>query len=326
MGSVDQPSVTVSWNENVARTRTSPTALGLVLLFVGLLILTLVAAKAQQQSDGGDRKSGRLGPSDVPALISVLLDPADKRKPWHSSPDTPGHLKWGSSDPKLAALKALIEIGDSRVVPVLERLLREPPKDYVISPASLSGALYLLTGKRYTYNDYRGLTKLYEPEPLIEEEWRERFRPDLKPVNGLTASLQIRAPQSPQSAWLGSKSLVLTVSMTNHGRQAIEIDLAPESFVFSAVGGTGKRTNVSASDLPQVQPTGTIEIIQPGKTVSRTWTIEKLAQSSLSRTWTTSNITLRCEYRSPRRRSAIPRWRGEELLSNSVTRFYFQNE
>jgi hypothetical protein len=224
----------------------------------------------------------------------------------------------------MGAIAALAEIGDLRAVPVLERLLRNPPEGNMF-PGNLAHALYLLTGKSYEYKDIRGQTKLYVPVPITEEKWRARSRPDLKPVDGLTAGLQMRGARATPDDWLGSKPLVLTVSITNHSQEAVEVDLSPERFVFFAVGGIGERTNVPARDLPRPQPNGTIEVIQAGKIVGRTWTIEKLAQSSLSRSWTTSGVIIRCEYASPPNQTRS-RWRGTGLVSNSVSGFYFQKQ
>ena len=328
MPTVDKSGVTPYSVRATATIRRSLPTFRSTLLFAAVLVLTLAAANAQQnerRADAVGEKVKKLGPEDVPFLIAVLARPGNQRVPWYSKAGEPGPFTWGFSHPKTAAVLSLGEIGDLRAVPVLECLLRNPPKDFEVFPVNLAHSLYLLTGKSYQYEDNEGRRRPYLPLPLIEEKWRQRSRPDLKPVDGLTADLQIRGPGSPPEGWLGSKSLVLVVSIANHSQQAVEVELSPERFAFSAVGGSGERSTVAASDLPPPQPGDRIETIQVGKTVSRTWTIEKLAQSSLSRSWTTSGIIIRCQYQSPPNRPRN-RWRGTELVSNSVSRFYFQSE
>ena len=187
---------------------------------------------------------------------------------------------------------------------------------------NVAHALYLITGQSYEYKDYDGVQKLYEPSPLTEEEFRKRARPDLKATAGLIASLEIGGNDPGGVAWIGNRPLNIELAITNQSSRRIEIDASTDNFVFSSVSGAGERIVTSASLLPSPDSGGArLVVLSPGQKLKLRWVVE-LKDSPLSRGWI-GYVNIKCVYTNPQKHKHQVMWRGEQLVSNSVERFYF---
>jgi hypothetical protein len=229
---------------------------------------------------------------------------------------------WIVTDVRGAIITALGLIGDKRAVPVLKRYLKKPLKNREVFTGNVAHALYQITGKSHEYKDYDGEQKLYVPSPRAEEEFRTRSRPDLKATEGLTASLDIEGHgQDLTGAYLlGNRQLVINLAIANQSKRVIEIDASADNFLFSSVAG--ERTNTPASLLLSAEASAEIAVIKPGKTLRLRWVVEKLRESPLSRGWV-GYVYIKCIYNNPRKNKSGASWRGEQLISNSVERYYF---
>jgi hypothetical protein len=158
---------------------------------------------------------------------------------------------WVVITPKAKIVDALGEIGDRRAIPLLERYLRAPPVGF--DPSHYASALFLITGVRYQYRDSQNKLTRYVPGEVAEEEFRRRSRPDLVPVEGLTAALEIgvtgRQAGWGGGTWVGSEPLIIQVSITNHSNRSRTVSLSADRFVFSSLNPAG-RTNTTAAELP----------------------------------------------------------------------------
>jgi len=205
---------------------------------------------------------------------------------------------------------------------VLKKYLKRPLSNDEVFTGNVAHALYLITGKSYEYKDYDGEHKLYEPAPGTEEEFRKRARLDLKPTAGLIAALEIEGHDSGGVAWVGNRPLNVNLVITNQSTSPIEIDASKNNFVFSSVAGDGERRVTPASWLPSPEPSGADQVvISPGQKLELRWVV-KLKDSPLSRGWI-GYVNIKCVYINPHKHKQGVMWRGEELVSNSVERYYF---
>ena len=259
----------------------------------------------------------------VPKMLQVLQSSRLLNTTEHViAKDKNSLTKWVRTDVRDAIVNSLGLIGDKRAVAVLEKYLKRPLRNHEVFTGNVARALYLITGKSYEYIDYDGLTKLYIASPLTEEEFRKRARPDLKPTAGLTASLEIPGHGPSGEYWIGNSRMNINLVITNHSKRAIEIDASRESFVFSSVSGNGKRTDTPAKLLPSPTPSGAgLVVIVPGQKFTLTWVVE-LKDSSLSVGWS-GYVNIKCVYTNPQRQRRGTIWRGGQLVSNSVERFYY---
>jgi hypothetical protein len=230
---------------------------------------------------------------------------------------------WVRTDVKAAIINSLGLIGDKRAVPVLKRYLKKPLRNSEVFTGNVAHALYQITGKSYEYKDYDGVKKLYVPSPITEEEFRKRFRTDLKATEGLTASLEIEGHDPSGAYWVGDRPLVINLAITNQSKRVVEIDAAPDNFLFSSVAGSGERTTTPATLLPSPQPGAEIAVIEPGQELRLRWVVETLKESPLSRGWA-GYVNIKCVYTNPRKNKRGAMWRGERLISNSVERYYYR--
>ncbi len=190
---------------------------------------------------------------------------------------------------------------------------------------NVAHALYLITGKSYLFKDYDGLEKIYKPTPLAEEEFRKRTRPDLKATAGLTASLEIEGHDPGGTYWTANRPLNINLVITNQSNRVIEIDASTNNFEFSSVAGDGKRRVTSASLLPSPESgDASATVLTPGQKLKLTWIID-LQDSPLSREWS-GYVNIKCVYTNPQKHKQGNMWRGEQLISNSVERFYYPLE
>ena len=256
----------------------------------------------------------------VPVLLRVLQSRRFLSTSEHIMPkDKNGSSYWVSTNVKDAIINSLGLIGDQRAVPVLKKYLKKPLKNGEVFTGNVAHALYLLTGKSYEYKSYEGEQELYLPSPITEEEFRERARPDLKPTDGLTASLEIEGHDS--GFWIGDRPLVINLAITNHSKRAVEIDASVDNFLFSSVVGSGERTTTPASKLPLPGAGAEIAVIKPGQKFRLRWVVETLKESPLSRGWA-GYVNIKCVYTNSRKNKRGAMWRGERLISNSVERPY----
>jgi hypothetical protein len=212
-------------------------------------------------------------------------------------------------------------IGDKRAVPVLKKYLKRPLSNDEVFTGNVAHALYLITGKLYEYKDYDGVQKFYQPSPLTEEEFRKRARPDLRATAGLTASLEIEGHDPSGTYWMGNNRLKINLAITNQSKRPIEIDASKDNFVFSVANG--ERTATPASLLPSPEPSGVgLAVIAPGQKLTLMWVVE-LKDSPLSRGWRSAYVNIKCVYTNPQKHKRGAMWRGEQLTSNSVERFYY---
>jgi hypothetical protein len=207
---------------------------------------------------------------------------------------------------------------------VLKKYLKRPITNDKVFTGSVAHALYLLTGESYSYKDYDEVEKLYQPSPLDEEEFRKRTRPDLKPTAGLIASLEIEGHDPSGTHWTANRPLNINLVITNLSKRFIEIDTSKENFQFSSVAGDGQRRVTSASLLPSPEPRDTNVELAPGQKLKLTWTVD-LKDSTLSHEWS-GYVNIKCVYTNPRRHKQGNAWRGEQLISNSVERYYYPVE
>lgn len=259
----------------------------------------------------------------VPKMLQVLQSSRPLRKIEHvigKSEPTLG--LWVSIDVRATIVTSLGLIGDKRAVPVLEIYLKRPLSNDEVFTGNVAHALYLITGKSYEYKDYDGVQRLYEPSPLIEEEFRRRARPDLKATAGLIASLEINGNAPGGATWIGNRPLNIDLAITNQSSRRIEIDASTDNFVFSSVSGDGKRTDTSANVLPSPDSSGArLVVLSPGQKLKLRWVVG-LKDSPLSRGWV-GYVNIKCVYTNPQRHKHRVMWRGEQLVSNSVERFYY---
>ena len=258
----------------------------------------------------------------VPTLLRVLKSSRLLQTTEHViSKDKSSLSFWVSTDVRAAIINSLGLIGDKRAVPALEKYLKRPLKNRDVFTGTVAGALYQITGKSYVYKDFDGVEKLYEPSPIDEEEFRKRARPDLKATAGLTASLEIEGHDSSGTYWTGNKRLKISFAITNQSNRPIEIDASNNNFVFSSV--STERTLTAASLLPSPQPSDAgLAVIAPGQKLQLMWEVE-LKESPLSRGWREGYVNIKCVYTNPQKHKRGQMWRGEQLTSNSVERFYY---
>ena len=205
---------------------------------------------------------------------------------------------------------------------MLEKYLKMPLSNDEVFTGSVAQALYLITGKSYEYKDYDGKHKLFEPAPGTEEEFRKRARPDLKPTAGLIAALEIEGHDSGGVAWVENRPLNVNLVITNQSTHPIEIDASKNNFVFSSVAGDGERRVTPAGLLPSPEPSRADQVvISPGEKLELRWVV-KLKDSPLSRGWI-GYVNIKCVYINPHKHKQGVMWRGEQLVSNSVERYYF---
>lgn len=261
----------------------------------------------------------------VPALLRVVQS---RRLLWTSehvmAKEKNGSSMWVVTDARGEIIDSLGMIGDQRAVPVLKKYLRKPLKNDEVYTGNVAHALYRITGKSYEYKDFEGQQKLYVPSPIIEEEVRSRFRPDLKATEGLTALLEIEGHGDDLTGayWLGSRPLLINLAITNHSKRVIEFDAAADNFLFSSVPGSGELANLPADLLRSAAPRAGLSAIQPGQKLTLRWIVEILKKSPLSRGWV-GYVNVKCVYTAPRKSKTGAIWRGKQLISNSVKRYYY---
>ena len=262
----------------------------------------------------------------VPKMLQVLQSSRPLRKiEQFMGKGEPTVSFWVSIDVRATIVTSLGLIGDKRAVPVLEKYLKKPLSNDVVFTGNVAQALYQITGKSYEYKDYDGVQKLYEPGPLMEEEFRKRARPDLKATAGLIASLEIDGNEPGGAVWVGNRPLKINLVITNQSSRRIEIDTSTENFVFSSVAGEGKRTDTSANLLPAPDSSGArLVVLPPGQKLELRWVVE-LKDSPLSRGWV-GYVNIKCVYTNPQKHKQGVTWRGDQLVSNSVERYYFAEE
>ena len=259
----------------------------------------------------------------VPKMLQVLQSSRPLRKIENVVQKGAINLTlWLSIDVRANIVTSLGLIGDKRAVPVLESYLKRPLSNDKVFTGNVAHALYLITGKSYEYKDYDGVQKLYEPSPLTEEEFRKRARPDLKATAGLIASLEIGGNDPGGTSWIGNRPLKIDLAITNQSSRHIEIDASTENFVLSSVSGDGKRTDTSANLLPSPDSSGArLVVLSPGQKLKLRWVVE-LKDSPLSRGWV-GYVNIKCVYTNPQKHKHQVMWRGDQLVSNSVERFYY---
>ena len=259
----------------------------------------------------------------VPKMLQVLQSSRLLRKTEHViAKDKRSLSSWVSIDVRADIVTSLGRIGDRRAVPVLEKYLKTPLSNDEVFTGNVAHALYLITGKSYEYKDYDGEHKLYEPAPVTEEEFRKRARPDLKPTAGLIAALEIEGHDSGGVAWIGNRPVNISLVITNLSTRRIEIDASKDNFVFSSVAGDGERRATPAGLLPSPEPSRADQVvISPGEKLELRWVV-KLKDSPLSRGWIWY-VNIKCVYINPHKHKQGVMWRGEQLVSNSVERYYF---
>ena len=259
----------------------------------------------------------------VPRMLQVLQSSRPLRKIEHVMQKGETNLiSWVSIDVRASIVTSLGVIGDKRAVPVLKTYLKRPLSNDPVFTGNVAHALYLITGKSYEYKDYDGVQKLYVPSPLTEEEFRKRARPDLKATAGLVASLEIDGNDPGGMAWVGNRPLNIELAITNQSSRRIEIDASTENFVLSSVSGDGKRTDTPANLLPSPDSRGERRVVlAPGQKLELRWVVQ-LKDSPLSRGWD-GYINIKCVYTNPQKQKNRIIWRGEQLVSNSVERFYY---
>jgi hypothetical protein len=259
----------------------------------------------------------------VPAMLRVLRSSRLLSTTEHMPKDKNGMSEWVSTDVRAGIITSLGLIGDPRAVPVLKRYLKKPLTNREVYTGTVAHALYQLTGKLFEYKSYEGVQTLYVPSPLAEEEFRKRFRPDLKPAEGLTASLEIAGHgyDATGAYWLADRPLVINLAITNQSKRVIELDASADNFLFSSVAG--ERTNTPSRLLPSPKAGAEIAVIKPGETLRLRWLVETLKKSPLSRGWV-GYVYIKCVYTNPRKIKRGAMWRGEQLISNSVERYYYR--
>lgn len=259
----------------------------------------------------------------VPKLLHVLQSSRLLLKTEHVIAKDKRNLSaWVSTNVRAEIVNSLGLIADERAVPVLKKYLKRPLRNEEVFTGDVALALYLITGKLYAYKDYDGVQKLYRPSPLSEEEFRKSARPDLRATAGLIASLEIEGHGPTGEYWMGNTPLNITLAITNQSNRLIEIDASKDNFVFSSVAGNGQRRDTSASLLPSPEPHGvTMAVLAPGQKLKLTWIVD-LKDSLLSREWS-AYVNIKCIYNNPRKHKQGAMWRGEQLISNSVERFYY---
>jgi len=260
----------------------------------------------------------------VPKLLRVLQSSRLLQTTEHViSKDKNSLSAWVSTNVRADIVTSLGLIGDKRAVPVLKKYLKRPLRNDDVFTGNVAHALYLITGKLYEYKDYDGVQKLYQPSPVTEEEFRKRARPDLRATAGLTASLEIEGHHPSGAYWMGNNRLNINLAITNQSRRPIEIDASKDNFVFSSVAGNGERTATPASLLPSPEPSGAgVAVIAPGQKLTLMWVVE-LKDSPLSRGWSEGYVNIKCVYTNLQKHKQGAMWRGEQLTSNSVERFYY---
>ena len=269
----------------------------------------------------------RLGMYSATEAVPKMLQVLQSSRPLRTSVSVvekgePTVNSWATIDVRDAIVTSLGLIGDKRAVRVLEKYLKSPLSNDEVFTGNVAQALYLITGKSYEYKEYNGEQKLYEPAPLTEEEFRKRSRPDLKPTAGLTAALEIEGHDPGGVAWRGNRPLNVDLVITNQSTRPIEIDASKNNFVFSSVAGDGQRRITPASLLPSPEPSGAGQVvISPGQKLELRWVV-KLKDSALSRGWVGS-VNIKCVYINPHKHKQGVMWQGEQLVSNSVERYYF---
>jgi PBS lyase HEAT-like repeat-containing protein len=259
----------------------------------------------------------------VPAMLRVLQSSRLLSSSEHIiAKDKNGRSEWVLTDVRAGIITALGLIGDKRAVPVLKKYLKKPLSNDVVFTGTVAHALYQLTGKSYEYKTFEGEQKLYVPSPQMEEEFRKRSRPDLKATDGLTASLDIEGHGHDVTGayWLGDRALVINLAITNQSKRVIEIDASADNFLFSSVAG--ERRNTPASLLLSTEAGAKIAVIKPGETLRLRWVVEKLKESPLSRGWA-GYVNIKCVYNNPQTNKSGVRWRGKQLISNTVERYYY---
>lgn len=258
----------------------------------------------------------------VPALLRVLqssrLLSTTKQMPKNKD----GMSLWVTTNVRAEVITSLGLIGDPRAVPVLKRYLKKPLKNGEVFTGNVAHALYQITGKSFEYKDYDGVQKFYVPSPITEEEFRKRFRPDLNATEGLTAYLEIAGHGHDLTGayWIGDRPLVINLAITNQSKRVIEIDASSDNFLFSSVAG--ERTNTPARLLPSPEAGTEIAVIKPGETLRLRWVAETLKESPLSRGWV-GYVNIKCVYTNPQKSKRGAMWRGEQLISNTVERYYY---
>lgn len=259
----------------------------------------------------------------VPKLLQVLQSSRLLQTSEHViAKDKNGLSHWVSTDVRAEIVTSLGLIGDKRAVPILKKYLKRPLSNDDVFTGNVAHALYLITGKSHVYKDYDGVEILYKPSPLDEEEFRKRTRPDLKSTAGLIASLEIEGHDPSGAYWTGHRPLNISLVITNQSNRVIEIDASKDNFEFSSVAGDGKRRVTSASLLPSPEPRdASVTALAPGQKLKLTWIID-LKDSPLSREWS-SYVNIKCVYTNPRKNKQGNAWRGEQLISNSVERYYY---
>jgi hypothetical protein len=285
------------------------------LSIVGELISTLDSNDIHTAEQAAS-ELGRLRAKEaVPALLTLLRSPRSLSGSEHVH-HSGGLSYWVGYNVKSTAVTSLGEIGDMSAVPALERYLTNPPKEFEVGGRNVAHALYQITGTRYEYQDRDGELKLYAPHPRTEEEVRMRLRPDLAPTEGLTAFLETEQT-GPSVTWVGSKPLALNLTITNHSKKEIKLEISPRTFVFSCVVGSGERVDVSADELPTVSPRAGDVVIGPGGAVTLRWRIEVLKESPLSRGWV-GYVSVKNIYTNPTKNKGETYWKGDQLISNTV--------
>lgn len=210
----------------------------------------------------------------VPAMLHVLQSSRLLSTTEHViAKDKDSLSLWVITDVRAAIINSLGLIGDPRAVPVLKKYLKKPLKNRKVFTGSVAHALYQITGKKFEYKDYDGVTKLYVPSPIVEEEFRMRSRPDLKATEGLTASLEIEGHGHDLTGeyWMGDRPLVINLAITNQSKHVVKICASTDNFLFSSVSGSGERRSTPASSLPSPQPGPETAMIKPGQVFRLRW-------------------------------------------------------
>lgn len=316
----------------------TPLARTLALLLVGLVT---ASASAQSRTALIEQAVARLASEDVrivsqaatdlgnlkateavASLITLLQSSRHLSVTEHQGASASTGLRvWFTFDARAAIVTSLGLIGDTSAVPALKDYLETPPSRRTVGGAAIAQALYLLSGQSFEYQEADGTRNRFAPSPLDVETVRARFRPDLTPSAGLTASLDIQATAPDGLYWLTDRHLVLTLTIVNHSSQRIEIDPSAERFFFSVVTGNGERVVTPANRLPSPQVIEGTAAIPPQSRLILRWTVASLRDSPLSRDWA-GNVYVRCEYVHVQAAGRGASWRGDRLISNSIQQLY----
>lgn len=184
----------------------------------------------------------------------------------------------------------------------------------------LAPAIYSLSGEIVDVSEGKA-SKKYEPSPSQKEQMRMFVRPDLLPVGGLTAKLDIPATSDYSIGLLGSKPCRVLLTLTNTSENPVPVDLSSGSFALW-VPKSGEYKTLSMSELPA--PIGDVMIkeLAAGKSATIEWQVNELKSSVLGEAM---GRYLKMVY-SPQGERVKREWTATELQSNTLDRHYFPND